>query len=84
MCALDLPTAAERDVLLSIMREQEKILLLPCGERSIRFRPALTITTEELATGLKGLDRGLSQLAGAGATSSRRSTGDEDERPRSR
>jgi L-lysine 6-transaminase len=67
MCAFDLPGTAERDSLLSIMRE-EKILLLPCGSRSIRFRPALTITTEELSTGLKGLDRGLSRLGNTGAT----------------
>jgi L-lysine 6-transaminase len=67
MCAFDLPGTAERDSLLSIMRE-EKILLLPCGPRSIRFRPALTIATEELSTGLKGLDRGLSRLGNTGAT----------------
>src|SRR5690242_17421920 len=67
MCAFDLPGTAERDSLLSIMRE-EKILLLPCGPRSIRFRPALPITTEELSTGLKGLDRGLSRLGNTGAT----------------
>ena len=67
MCAFDLPGTAERDSLLSILRE-EKILVLPCGPRSIRFRPALTITTEELSTGLKGLDRGLSRLGNTGAT----------------
>jgi L-lysine 6-transaminase len=67
MCAFDLPGTAERDRALGILREQEKILLLPCGPQSIRFRPALTITTEELSTGLKGLDRGLSRLAGDGA-----------------
>jgi L-lysine 6-transaminase len=70
MCAFDLPDTAERDSLLSILREQEKILLLPCGPRSIRFRPALTINTEELSTGLKGLDRGLSRLGNTGATPS--------------
>jgi L-lysine 6-transaminase len=70
MCAFDLPGAAERDSLLSILREQEKILLLPCGTGSIRFRPALTISTEELSTGLKGLDRGLSRLGNTGATPS--------------
>jgi L-lysine 6-transaminase len=48
------------------MREQEKILLLPCGPRSIRFRPALTISTDELSTGLKGLDRALSRLGNTG------------------
>jgi L-lysine 6-transaminase len=44
------------------------MLVLPCGPRSIRFRPALTITTEELSIGLKGLDRGLSRLGNTGAT----------------
>jgi L-lysine 6-transaminase len=67
MCAFDLPGTAERDSLLSILRE-EKILVLPCGPRSIRFRPALTITTEELSVGLKGLDRGLSRLGNTGTT----------------
>jgi L-lysine 6-transaminase len=80
MCALDLPGAAERDSLISILREQEKILLLPSGQRSIRFRPALTITTDELAAGLKGLDRGLGRLAGARA---RRSARAHDITPRS-
>jgi L-lysine 6-transaminase len=70
MCAFDLPGPAERDSLLSIMRKQEKILLLPCGPRSIRFRPALTISTEELSIGLKGLDRALSRLGNTGATPS--------------
>src|SRR4249919_4024268 len=79
MCAFDLPGTAERDSLLSILREEKKILLLPCGQRSIRFRPALTITTEELSTGLKGLDRGLSRLADAHATPSGQRTGNEDE-----
>jgi len=66
----EVPGTAERDSLLSIMREQEKILLLPCGPRSIRFRPALTISTEELSTGLKGLDRALGRLGNTGATPS--------------
>jgi L-lysine 6-transaminase len=84
MCALDLPGTAERDSLLAILREQEKILLLPCGPRSIRFRPALTITVEELSTGLKGLDRGLSRLTGTGATPAGQHAGiHDDDRPRS-
>ncbi len=65
MCAFDLPGAAERDCLLATMREDEKVLLLPSGTRSIRFRPALTITAEELSTGLRALGRSLSRLAAA-------------------
>ena len=72
MCAFDLPSTAERDTLLAILRERERILLLPAGTRSIRFRPALTITEDELAVGRKAIERSLDRLAaeqvpGAGA-----------------
>jgi L-lysine 6-transaminase len=63
MCAFDLPAAADRDRLLSMLREQERILLLPAGVRSVRFRPALTISEDDLGIGLKGLDRCLRRLA---------------------
>src|SRR5215471_9453143 len=63
MCAFDLPGAQERDELLTILREQERVLLLPSGTRSIRFRPALTISQGELATGCKAIGRSLDRLA---------------------
>jgi L-lysine 6-transaminase len=63
MCAFDLPGAAERDALVTALREDEKVLLLPCGARSIRFRPALTIEEDDLARGLKALDRCLARIA---------------------
>jgi L-lysine 6-transaminase len=63
MCAFDLPSGNERDALITILREEERVLLLPAGPRSVRFRPALTISEDELATGLKALDRGLGRLA---------------------
>ena len=63
MCAFDLPGDRERDLLLTILREQEKVLLLPCGTRSIRFRPALTISQGELAIGCKAIGRALDRLA---------------------
>jgi len=63
MCAFDLPGTAERDALLAILRERERILLLPAGTRSIRFRPALTITEDELAVGRKAIERSLDRLA---------------------
>jgi len=64
MCALDLPGATERDALVTALREDEKVLLLPCGPRSIRFRPALTIEEDDLARGLKALDRCLARIPG--------------------
>jgi L-lysine 6-transaminase len=57
MCAIDLPDPVSRDRVLQAMREAEHILVLPCGERSIRFRPALSVLREDLQHGLNGLDR---------------------------
>jgi L-lysine 6-transaminase len=62
MCALDLPDSASRDYALAALRE-ERVLTLPCGARSIRFRPALTVTEDELAVGVSALDRVLVRLA---------------------
>ena len=63
MCAFDLPSPQDRDELLDILREHENVLLLPAGTRSIRFRPALTVSQDELATGRKAIERALDRLA---------------------
>ncbi len=63
MCALDLPDKRSRDELVGAMREEERVLILPCGERSIRFRPALNVRHEELHHGLDALERCLARLA---------------------
>jgi L-lysine 6-transaminase len=62
MCAFDMPGAAERDSLVTTLREQERVLLLPSGTRAIRFRPALTISQNELTTSLKAIERSLDRL----------------------
>jgi L-lysine 6-transaminase len=59
MCAFDLPTRATRDDAIRRLQE-EHVLALSCGERSIRFRPALTVTMPELGVGIATLDRALS------------------------
>jgi L-lysine 6-transaminase len=59
MCAFDLPNRPARDDAIRRLQE-EHVLALGCGERSIRFRPALNITTPELGFGLTALDRVLS------------------------
>jgi L-lysine 6-transaminase len=46
--ALDLPTREDRDAALRRLHRDEHVLILGGGERSIRFRPALTITEDEL------------------------------------
>jgi L-lysine 6-transaminase len=62
MCAFSLPDKGTRDVVLERLREQERVLLLGCGRRSIRFRPALTVTEAELDEGVAALDRVLTTL----------------------
>ncbi len=61
--AFDLPTRRIRRQLLNAMLEAG-VLGLPSGERSIRFRPALTLTAEEAADGLAKLDRALAATTG--------------------
>ncbi len=62
MCAFTLPEPGLRDELLRRMREDEHVLILGCGTASVRFRPPLTVSADELARGLAALDRVLSTL----------------------
>jgi L-lysine 6-transaminase len=64
MCAIDLPDTSLRDRAIGMAREAG-VLVLPCGERTIRFRPALNVTTDELKVGVRALDDVLGQLAAA-------------------
>ncbi len=62
MTAFDLPDRSSRDLFLSMLRDRGQVLALACGELSVRFRPALTVTREELQHGLDALDRCLKAL----------------------
>ena len=55
MCAFDLPSTAERDALVSRLREEAGVLVLACGPRSVRLRPALNISEQDLDHGLAAL-----------------------------
>jgi L-lysine 6-transaminase len=57
MCAFTLPDANIRDKIITRLREQEHVLVLGCGESSIRFRPALTVSPAEIDQALAALDR---------------------------
>ncbi|MGH3095851.1 MAG: L-lysine 6-transaminase [Streptosporangiales bacterium] len=59
MCAFDLPDGAARDDLIRRLRN-EHVIVLPCGERSVRFRPALTVTEDELSAAAAALRTALS------------------------
>lgn len=60
-CALDLPDAKLRDKLLEVALKNN-LLLLGAGERSIRFRPSLTITKEVIDEAFITLDKSLNEL----------------------
>ncbi len=61
MCAIDLPDHGLRDDVITGLRETQ-VLVLACGERTIRFRPALNVTTDELQVGVRALDDVLGRL----------------------
>ncbi|GII66231.1 L-lysine 6-transaminase [Sphaerisporangium krabiense] len=57
MCAFDVSTG--RDRLVAALREDQGVLVLPCGERSVRLRPALSVREEEIDLGLAAFGRAL-------------------------
>jgi L-lysine 6-transaminase len=64
MCAIDLPGPGLRDRVIAMLRETH-VLVLACGERTIRFRPALNVTADELRVGVRAFDTVLDQLSAA-------------------
>jgi L-lysine 6-transaminase len=57
MCAIGLPSAAVRDDVVTRMRTEEHVIMLGCGERSLRFRPALTVSEDALDAACEALGR---------------------------
>jgi L-lysine 6-transaminase len=62
LLAVDAPSRAGRDEILERLRREERVLALPCGERTIRFRPQLLVTDDEVDEGCEALDRVVSRL----------------------
>ena len=62
MCAFTLPSAELRDAIVTKLRQDEHVMVLGCGTASLRVRPALTISIEEIDRGMAALDRVLSSL----------------------
>lgn len=60
MCAFDLPDGDKRDTFLEDMYQQ-KVLLLGCGDRSIRFRPHLIVSAEEIMLAMEQIRKVLSR-----------------------
>ncbi|BBJ37317.1 putative aminotransferase class-III [Streptomyces antimycoticus] len=62
ICAFDMPDGPTRDEVLSRLRTEERVLLLPGGERGIRFRPSLAVSRDDLERGAEAIDRTLAKV----------------------
>ena len=60
-CAMDLDTAQNRDQLRSKAYETG-LILIGCGDRTIRFRPPLNLRTEEVDEGVTIIRKALKEL----------------------
>ena len=56
-CAFDLPDGPTRDAVVTRLRLDEHVVVLTGGDRTVRLRPALTITEEELELGVGAMAR---------------------------
>ncbi len=61
MCAFDLPDAATRNAVVTRAYELGAVML-GCGTRTIRFRPALTISQPDLDAGLDILEQAVADV----------------------
>ncbi|GAB5535518.1 MAG: L-lysine 6-transaminase [Rubricoccaceae bacterium] len=61
MCAFDLPDSATRNAVVKAAFDNGA-MMLGCGPRTIRFRPALTVTEADLTMGLDILGTALTQV----------------------
>lgn len=63
MAAFDMPDDETREKVLAEIRANG-MLIVGCGERSIRFRPPLNLTKEEVDEGIDIIDRSLGAVRG--------------------
>ncbi|WP_026876140.1 L-lysine 6-transaminase [Jiangella gansuensis] len=65
MVAADLPDGATRDAVIADLRETEGVIALPSGERAIRFRPALSVTDDEIDLAVTAFGRAVARQSAA-------------------
>jgi L-lysine 6-transaminase len=61
-CAMDIDTAQDRDQ-LKLKAYEEGLILIGCGDRSIRFRPPLTLSRQEVDEGFTVIRRALREIS---------------------
>jgi L-lysine 6-transaminase len=57
LVAFDAPDREARDEIIRVAREQEHLLVLACGDRAVRIRPALDVSAEDAREGMDRLRR---------------------------
>jgi len=68
LCAVDLPTTELRNQVLKRCY-QEQLIILSCGQRSLRFRPFLNVDSDSVAECLLRFERAVRHVLGAPQTS---------------
>ena len=61
MCAFSMPTAAQRDALIAKLWDR-RVIMLASGPDSVRFRPALTVSRDELDAAVDAVRAVLAEL----------------------
>lgn len=61
LCAFDLESGEKRDKLRELIQE-EGAIMLGCGPKTIRFRPPVNISTDEIDFGMECIRRALKRL----------------------
>jgi L-lysine 6-transaminase len=61
--AFDLETREQRDAVVTDLHMVERVIVLPCGERSIRFRPALSVSQDEIDDAIGATRRSVVRVA---------------------
>ena len=62
MCAIDFPSKELRNKVQQQLFAEEDILILPCGEKSIRFRPHLNVQQADLDRVLSAINSIISKI----------------------
>ncbi len=62
LAAVDLPSGELRDEVVTTLRADEHVLALGCGERTLRVRPNLAVTRQEIDRGCDAISRVLGKV----------------------
>jgi L-lysine 6-transaminase len=61
MCAFSLPSTGQRDELIRRLWDR-RVIMLGSGADSVRFRPALTVSREEIDAAVGAVREALTQM----------------------